>query len=186
MTQHFLRIRDGVGGIGGHFWLTASRRAEVGVVARELADAQLQDARAVYDFCGVCGCGSDLLSKSRGGSLRRAKIGREGARANAVFLTACQTGLWLLDADSRIRDSVYDKARLNHSIYRGQESFDLSCTADCGYSELVTNGRTPMTMAQPCGGTYGCPPLSAPLAFSFRLRIRGAQPFRVIRNSACG
>jgi hypothetical protein len=40
-------------GNGGHLWLAASQRAEVGVVARELANAQLQDARAVYDLCGV-------------------------------------------------------------------------------------------------------------------------------------
>jgi hypothetical protein len=136
-------------------------------------------------FAGSEGGGVIWYRSREGARFAGAKIGREGARANAVVLTACQTGLWLLDADSRIRDSVYDRALKSFDL-SGRESFDLSCTADCGYSELVTNGRTPMTMAQPCGGTYGCPPLSAPLAFSFRLRIRGAQPFRVIRNSACG
>ena len=106
-------------GNGSHLWLAVSRRAEVGVVARELADAQLQDARAVYNLRGACGCGRDFLSMSRGARFASGKIGRQGARGNAVFLTARQTGLWLLDADSRTRDSVYERPRLNHSIYRG-------------------------------------------------------------------
>ena len=45
---------------------------------------------------------------SRGARFASGKIGRQGARGNAVFLTARQTGLWLVDADSRIRDSVYE------------------------------------------------------------------------------
>ena len=99
----------------------ASRRAEVGVVARELAaSAQLQDARPVSNLRGACGCGSDFLSMSRGARFASGKIGRQGVRGNAVFLTARQTGLWLLDADSGIRDSVYERPRLNHSIYRGR------------------------------------------------------------------
>jgi hypothetical protein len=104
----------------GHLWLAASRRAEVGVVARQLANAQLQDARAVYNLRGACGCGSDFLSMLRGARFASGKIGRQGARGRTVFSTARQTGLWLLDADSRMRDSVYEKPRLNHSIYRGR------------------------------------------------------------------
>jgi hypothetical protein len=50
----------------GHLSLAGSRRAEVGVVARELANAQLQDGRAVYNLRGACGCGIDFLSMSRG------------------------------------------------------------------------------------------------------------------------
>lgn len=106
-------------GNGGPPWLEASRRAEVGVGARELGNAQLQDARAVYKLRGarVWERFSVDVARARFAS---GKIGRQGARGHAVFLTARQTGLWLLDADSRIRDSVYERSRLNHSIFRGR------------------------------------------------------------------
>ena len=71
-------------------------------------------------FAGSEGGGVIWYRSREGARFAGAKIGREGARANAVFLTACQTGLWLLDADSRIRDSVYERPRLNHSIYRSR------------------------------------------------------------------
>jgi hypothetical protein len=76
--------------------------------------------REQFTTCaGPAGAGV-IFCRCREGSLRQWQNRPPRSRGHAVFLTARQTGLWLLDADSRIRDSVYERPRLNHSIFRGR------------------------------------------------------------------
>lgn len=74
--------------------------------------------REQFTTCaGPAGAGV-IFCRCREGSLRQWQNRPPRSRGHAVFLTARQTGLWLLDADSR--DSVYERPRLNHSIFRGR------------------------------------------------------------------